>query len=65
MKCPFRKYIKHCKDRTAGMYGYKYDETTEEYENCYEEECPYYNYIATNTGITARSCGRVRKESVQ
>lgn len=55
MKCPFRKTIKH-RPENGGHTEY------EEYSDCYGRECPYYNHIVTNTGITAWSCGRVKEK---
>ena len=41
MKCPFRKTIIHAPERKQN-YAHFFANDIEEFGDCYEEECPYY-----------------------
>ena len=43
MKCPFRKIVIHKPEVHDGYYK-RYAQDIEEYPDCYEDECPFYEW---------------------
>lgn len=55
MKCPFRKSVIH-KEKDVVGYIVHHAVDIEEFEECYQGECPYYIYEHGSI------CGKVRNE---
>lgn len=55
MKCPFRRIVTH-KPASFSEYRMTYEQEIEDFAECYERECPCYDYIN-------KECRRIKKQT--